>query len=192
MNRELGGTPTAADTRRSSQHICTPAVNSGPLLSCIQMSLGYRIRLRVCGSRATGNGQARQSISVASGSRWVHGSPGIQRCVLTVSRTGTGCGECTGTERIEPVMSVTKTRKTELIQEYRRGDGDTGSPDVQVAVLTERVNALTEHMRTHPKDHACRRGLLMMVSRRRRLLDYIRRHDSDRYLALIGKLGIRK
>ncbi len=89
-------------------------------------------------------------------------------------------------------MSVTKARKTELIQQYRRGGSDTGSPDVQVAVLTERINALTEHMRTHSKDHACRRGLLMLVSRRRRLLDYIRRHDSDRYLELIGRLGIRK
>jgi small subunit ribosomal protein S15 len=89
-------------------------------------------------------------------------------------------------------MSVTKTRKTELIREYARGEGDTGSPEVQVAVLTQRVNALTEHMQTHPKDHSCRRGLLMLVSRRRRLLDYIRRSDSRRYIDLIARLGIRK
>lgn len=89
-------------------------------------------------------------------------------------------------------MSVTKARKTELIQEYARSGGDTGSPDVQVAVLTERVNALTEHMQSHPKDHSSRRGLLMLVSRRRRLLDYIRRSDSGRYIDLISRLGIRK
>ncbi|MFV0446707.1 MAG: 30S ribosomal protein S15 [Planctomycetaceae bacterium] len=89
-------------------------------------------------------------------------------------------------------MSVTKERKQELIGDFRRGDSDTGSPDVQVAVLTERINALTDHMRTHPKDHSCRRGLLMLVSRRRRLLDYIRRHDAGRYVDLITRLGIRK
>lgn len=89
-------------------------------------------------------------------------------------------------------MSVTKARKSDLIRDYRRGEGDTGSPDVQVAVLTERVNALTEHMQSHPKDHSCRRGLLMLVSRRRRLLDYIRRGDSGRYVDLINRLGIRK
>ncbi|MCA9055742.1 MAG: 30S ribosomal protein S15 [Planctomycetaceae bacterium] len=89
-------------------------------------------------------------------------------------------------------MSVTKERKQELIGDYRRGEGDTGSPDVQVAVLTERINALTSHMQTHTKDHACRRGLLMLVSRRRRLLDYIRRSDSGRYVDLITRLGIRK
>lgn len=89
-------------------------------------------------------------------------------------------------------MSVTKERKQELIGDFRRGESDTGSPDVQVAVLTERINALTEHMRTHPKDHSCRRGLLMLVSRRRRLLDYVRRGDPGRYVDLITRLGIRK
>jgi small subunit ribosomal protein S15 len=89
-------------------------------------------------------------------------------------------------------MSVTKTRKQALIGEYRRGDSDTGSPDVQVAVLTERINALTGHMQSHQKDHSCRRGLLMLVSRRRRLLDYVRRSDSGRYVELITRLGIRK
>lgn len=89
-------------------------------------------------------------------------------------------------------MSVTKERKQELIGEYRRGNSDTGSPDVQVAVLTERINALTSHLQTHLKDHSCRRGLLMLVSRRRRLLDYIRRGDPGRYVDLITRLGIRK
>lgn len=89
-------------------------------------------------------------------------------------------------------MSLTVERKTKLIEEYRRSGNDTGSPDVQVAVLTERINMLTEHLREHQKDHASRRGLLMLVSRRRRLLDYIRKDDANRYLELIGRLGIRK
>ncbi len=89
-------------------------------------------------------------------------------------------------------MSLTVERKTKLIEEYRRSGNDTGSPDVQVAVLTERINMLTGHLREHQKDHASRRGLLMLVSRRRRLLDYIRKDDGNRYLELIGRLGIRK
>lgn len=89
-------------------------------------------------------------------------------------------------------MSVTKERKTELIQEFRRGDQDTGSPDVQIAVLTERINALTDHLKGHTKDHSCRRGLLMLVSRRRRLLDYVRNQDPSRYVDLITRLNIRK
>ena len=89
-------------------------------------------------------------------------------------------------------MTITKARKQELIQEFKRKDEDTGSPEVQVAILTTRINSLTEHMRTHPKDYATRRGLLGMVSRRRRLLDYLRKHDSQRYFGIIGRLGIRK
>ena len=89
-------------------------------------------------------------------------------------------------------MSITKDRKTKLIQDYRRTDGDTGSPDVQVAVLTERINELTNHLQQHVKDHASRRGLLMLVSRRRRLLDYVRGRDSARYVDLITRLNIRK
>jgi small subunit ribosomal protein S15 len=89
-------------------------------------------------------------------------------------------------------MSITKDRKSELIQDYRRTDADTGSPDVQVAVLTARINELTEHLKTHGKDHSSRRGLLMMVSRRRRLLNYVRRHDAGRYMDLITRLKIRK
>lgn len=89
-------------------------------------------------------------------------------------------------------MSVTKERKSQLINDFQRSGEDTGSPDVQVAVLTERINALTDHLRLHNKDHAGRRGLLMMVSRRRRLLDYIRSKDAGRYVELINRLGIRK
>lgn len=89
-------------------------------------------------------------------------------------------------------MSITAERKTELIGEYRRAETDTGSPEVQVAVLTERIRNLTEHFRTHAKDLHSRRGLLMLVSRRRRLLDYLKRADQDRYQQLIEQLGLRK
>lgn len=89
-------------------------------------------------------------------------------------------------------MSITKERKQELIQEHKKSDDDTGSPEVQIAILTSRVNSLTEHLRTHSKDYASRRGLLAMVSRRRRLLDYLRKVDAQRYLDIIGRLGIRK
>ncbi len=89
-------------------------------------------------------------------------------------------------------MTISKERKAEVIQEHRLADNDTGSPEVQIAVLTERINGLTEHMRTHRKDYATRRGLLGLVSQRRRLLDYVRGEDPQRYLDIIGKLGIRK
>jgi len=89
-------------------------------------------------------------------------------------------------------MTITKERKQELIQEFKKDETDTGSPEVQIAILTTRVNNLTEHMRVHKKDYATRRGLLALVSRRRRLLDYLRRVDPQRYLDIIGRLGIRK
>lgn len=89
-------------------------------------------------------------------------------------------------------MSITKERKTELVNEFQTSSDDTGSPDVQIAVLTERINSLTGHLREHDKDHAGRRGLLMMVSRRRRLLDYVKEKDPARYVDLITRLGIRK
>ncbi|REJ86552.1 MAG: 30S ribosomal protein S15 [Planctomycetota bacterium] len=89
-------------------------------------------------------------------------------------------------------MSITKEKKQDIIEEYRRTDADTGSPDVQIAVLTARINELTDHLRQHGKDHASRRGLLMLVSRRRRLLDYVRRKDAGRYVDLITRLNIRK
>jgi len=95
-------------------------------------------------------------------------------------------------EESRPAMTVTKERKRELIQEYRREESDSGSPEVQIAILTTRINNLTEHMRTHDKDYASRRGLLAMVSRRRTLLDYLRRINAQGYVDIIGKLGIRK
>ena len=82
--------------------------------------------------------------------------------------------------------------KTDLIERFRTHDSDTGSPEVQIAILSTRIGELTEHFKTHKKDHASRRGLLMLVSKRRRLLDYLKSHDTDRYREVIGKLGIRK
>jgi small subunit ribosomal protein S15 len=89
-------------------------------------------------------------------------------------------------------MAILKDRKTEIIEQYRRDQVDTGSPEVQIALLTTRINELTEHLRLHKKDHASRRGLLMMVSKRSGLLTYLRNKDRQRYLNLIGRLGLRK
>ncbi|MEM7783148.1 MAG: 30S ribosomal protein S15 [Planctomycetota bacterium] len=89
-------------------------------------------------------------------------------------------------------MAITKEKKAELIKEFQHGEGDTGSPEVQIAILTTRINSLTEHMRSNKKDYSTRRGLLGMVSRRRRLLDYVRKLDADRYLDIIERLNIRK
>ena len=89
-------------------------------------------------------------------------------------------------------MTITKERKTELIGEYQRGNTDTGSPEVQIAILTTRINSLTGHMQGHKRDFGCRRGLLMLVSRRRRLLDYLKKVDPQRYLDIIRRLDIRK
>jgi small subunit ribosomal protein S15 len=89
-------------------------------------------------------------------------------------------------------MSITAERKTVLIQEYANKQGDTGSPEVQVAVLSERISNLTEHFKTHKKDNHSRRGLLKLVSQRRRLLDYVKSKDEGRYRSLIERLGIRR
>ena len=89
-------------------------------------------------------------------------------------------------------MSIAAERKTELIQEHARKAGDTGSPEVQVAILTERIRNLTEHLKTHKKDFHSRRGLLMMVGQRRRLLDYLRTKEQGRYESLIKTLDIRR
>ena len=89
-------------------------------------------------------------------------------------------------------MSVTAERKQKLIKDNARTSGDTGSPEVQVAILTERINNLTEHFKTHAKDNHSRRGLLMLVNKRRSLLDYLKREDDERYNALIAKLKLRK
>ena len=89
-------------------------------------------------------------------------------------------------------MSITAERKAELIKEFQTKESDTGSPEVQVAVLTERISNLTEHLKVHAKDHHSRRGLLLMVGQRRRLLDYTRRKSEDRYKTLIERLGLRR
>ena len=89
-------------------------------------------------------------------------------------------------------MSITAERKQALISEYGAKAGDTGSPEVQVAILSKRIDELTEHLRTHKHDHHSRRGLLQMVGKRRRLLEYLKREDIERYRELIGRLGLRR
>jgi len=89
-------------------------------------------------------------------------------------------------------MAVTAERRTSLIESYRTHDDDTGSPEVQIALLTERINGLTEHFKSHAKDHASRRGLLKMVGRRRRLLSYLKKTNPDRYQSVIDRLGLRR
>jgi small subunit ribosomal protein S15 len=89
-------------------------------------------------------------------------------------------------------MTITAERKQAVIQDYRRSDGDSGSPEVQVALLTERIQGLTEHMRSHRHDYSSRRGLMVLVSKRNRLLRYLSRIDRPKYIELIGRLGLRK
>jgi small subunit ribosomal protein S15 len=89
-------------------------------------------------------------------------------------------------------MSVSTTQKAQVVKDYQRATGDTGSPEVQIALLTARITDLTEHFKTHVKDHHSRRGLLRMVSRRRKLLDYLKTTNADKYRQLIDRLGLRK
>ena len=89
-------------------------------------------------------------------------------------------------------MSLAKETKAQILTDFRTHEADTGSPQVQVALLSKRINELTEHFKTHKKDHGSRRGLLKIVGKRRRLLDYLRQYNVDRYKDVIGKLGIRK
>ena len=89
-------------------------------------------------------------------------------------------------------MTVTQERKRELVEKFGEGSGDTGRTEVQIALLTERVNGLTEHFKAHAKDHHSRRGLLMLIGKRRGLLEYLKQKDAERYRALIDKLGIRR
>jgi small subunit ribosomal protein S15 len=89
-------------------------------------------------------------------------------------------------------MALTTQQKTEIVTEHKRSDGDNGSTEVQVALLSKRISDLTEHLKTHQRDHASRRGLLMLVGRRRRLLEYLRREDIDRYRDIVAKLGLRR
>jgi small subunit ribosomal protein S15 len=89
-------------------------------------------------------------------------------------------------------MTLTKEAKTQIIQEHGRSAGDTGSAEVQIAVLTRRISDLTDHLKVHKQDHHSRRGLLMLVGRRRRLLEYLRREDIERYRAIVADLGLRR
>lgn len=89
-------------------------------------------------------------------------------------------------------MSVSGQRKKEIIEQFKLHETDTGSPEVQIAILSERISNLTEHFKTHKKDHHSRRGLLMMVSQRRRLLDYLKAHEVERYRSIINRLGLRR
>ena len=89
-------------------------------------------------------------------------------------------------------MAIATSQKAQILQEHQRAKADTGSPEVQVALLTARINDLTDHFKAHVKDHHSRRGLLKMVNRRRKLLDYLRQADSDRYRSLLDRLGLRK
>ena len=89
-------------------------------------------------------------------------------------------------------MAISQERKNEIIKEYARHEGDTGSPEVQVAILTSRIQYLTDHLKEHKKDHHSRRGLLKLVGQRRNMLDYLRRKDIERYRSLIERLGLRK
>jgi small subunit ribosomal protein S15 len=89
-------------------------------------------------------------------------------------------------------MALLKEESTRIMAEHARSDGDTGSPEVQVALLSKRISDLTEHLKSHPTDHHSRRGLLRMVGRRRRILDYLRRRDVERYRSIVGNLGLRR
>jgi small subunit ribosomal protein S15 len=89
-------------------------------------------------------------------------------------------------------MALTTQQKTDIIAEHKRGDADTGSAEVQIALLSKRISDLTEHLKAHKKDHASRRGLLMLVGRRRRLLEYLRREDVERYREIVARLGLRR
>ncbi len=115
---------------------------------------------------------------------------GIEGSFMVISHIDT----CEWSENARGVTHavLATAKKTDLIERFRTHETDTGSPEVQIAILSERIGELTEHFKTHKKDHASRRGLLMLVSKRRRLLDYLKTHDSDRYRDVIGKLGLRK
>ncbi|HOA99874.1 MAG TPA: 30S ribosomal protein S15 [Candidatus Atribacteria bacterium] len=89
-------------------------------------------------------------------------------------------------------MALTKERKQEIIEQFRIHEADTGSPEVQIAILTERIKDLTEHLKTHPKDYHSRRGLFLMVGQRRRLLNYLKKYHIDRYYAILERLGLRR
>jgi small subunit ribosomal protein S15 len=117
----------------------------------------------------------------------------VLRACPAEAREDAGEGGISGTRScVEATVALTKDRKTALIGEYKTHDKDTGSPEVQVAILSERITYLTDHFKSHAKDHHSRRGLLKLVGQRRRLLDYLKSKDVDRYAEIIKRLGIRK
>ena len=116
----------------------------------------------------------------------------MTRACLAESSDKSEGGESDTGPCVEELVALTKDKKTALIGEYKTHDNDTGSPEVQVAILSERITYLTEHFKSHAKDHHSRRGLLKLVGQRRRLLDYLKSKDSDRYAEVIKRLGIRK
>jgi small subunit ribosomal protein S15 len=118
--------------------------------------------------------------------------PGVNFYVYERRKRADGGLVATGPCVEDNALALTKDRKTELIGSYRTHESDTGSPEVQVAILSERINYLTDHFKSHAKDHHSRRGLLKLVGQRRRLLDYLKSKDAERYADLIRKLGIRK
>src|SRR5215475_4558414 len=119
------------------------------------------------------------------------GQPALQRYVLhgRLFKSLTGQDLEIG---VLPVSVLAREQKADVINRFRTHQSDTGSPEVQIAIISERIGELTEHFKNHKKDHASRRGLLMMVSKRRRLLDYLKKYDTERYKDVIQKLGIRK
>jgi small subunit ribosomal protein S15 len=114
------------------------------------------------------------------------------RCYRVASQIRDTCIQAKVQLTKEQDLSTTKEQKSDLINQYRVHDSDTGSPEVQIALLSNRISYLTEHFKTHAKDHHSRRGLLKLVGRRRRLLDYLKKTDVERYRSIIDKLGIRK
>jgi small subunit ribosomal protein S15 len=131
------------------------------------------------------------AIAICSKTGVSHGAPALQsacgRVTLFKSLKGQDLEE-----GVQPVSVLARERKADVITRFRTHQSDTGSPEVQIAILSERIGELTEHFKNHKKDHASRRGLLMMVSKRRRLLDYLKKYDTERYKDVIQKLGIRK
>src|SRR5215213_3773586 len=162
----------------------------------------FRFKRRWTTSRPSPSPPIRPSCSVmdrslsgspqSRGSRWQRWRELRSRwSKLRPTASGSFGGSTFDKTGVQP-MSITTERKEALIKEHGRGKSDTGSPEVQVAILTERIQNLTEHFKTHAKDNHSRRGLLMLVNQRRSLLDYLRREDEDRYTGLIAKLGLRK
>jgi len=136
-------------------------------------------------------GPGQSPLAKAAEFPYPHASAGATRSAKGPAGRHPGLRHPIQTRRSSP-MSITAEDKTQVIKDFATKEGDTGSPEVQVAILTKRITTLTEHFKTHKKDNHSRRGLLMMVAQRRKLLDYVRGKDEERYKALIARLGIRR